>query len=298
MATVLGSARIVYLTWDGTDPKTKDGVFQTLSINVRAHGRALPIAWTTVAQVDRKHRLRDYAEALWARVARLLPTGCHPILLADRGFATTRFFRCLDTLGGDGIIRSKGRVWVQWARKWLPLSLLGQRRPRHLDGPVRYGNQAAGGSYAGRLVVYADTAHADPWFLLVAAGLEDHPWGASVAAYGQRVTCEEGYKDQKTDPGAGVHLDCVKLGTAERGDRLGLVLAWAYYWLNVAGWDAEVRDTARHWRANTVTTRTHALWRLGFWALTQGGLSWRALCRRQAHFTHHMPPVGAALAPT
>ncbi|MDA8193046.1 MAG: hypothetical protein M0Z53_03485 [Thermaerobacter sp.] len=115
MTTVMGSARTVYLPWDWTDPKAQDGGFQTLSINVPAHGRAIPIAWTTVAKVDLKNRMRDYEEALCARVARLFPTGCHPILLADWGFATTRFFRFLDTLGGDWIIRSQGSVWVQWA---------------------------------------------------------------------------------------------------------------------------------------------------------------------------------------
>ena len=45
---VIGSAREVYLTLDWTDPKTKDGQFHTLRCNVRAHGRAMPIAWTTV----------------------------------------------------------------------------------------------------------------------------------------------------------------------------------------------------------------------------------------------------------
>ena len=44
MATVIGTAERAFLTLDWTDPKTKDGRFQTLSINVRAHGRAMPIA--------------------------------------------------------------------------------------------------------------------------------------------------------------------------------------------------------------------------------------------------------------
>ena len=298
IATVVGSARYVYLTLDWTDPKTKDGRFQTLSINVRAHGRAMPIAWMTVAKVNLKDQMRDCEEALCARVARLLPATCHPILLADRGFATGRFFRFLDTLGWDWIIRTKGSVWVHWEHRWMPLSLLGQHRPVQLDGVVQYGKKAAGGAYTGRLIVYADRVHADPWFLLVSAGLADRPWGTIVAAYGQRFTCEESYKDQKNDPGAGFHLDCVKLGTADRWDRLWLVFAWAYYWLNVAGWDVEVRDTARHWRANTVKTRTHALWRLGLWALMHGGLSWRGICRRQAHFTQQIPPIGTVLAPT
>lgn len=298
ITTVIGAARTVYLTLDWTDPKTRDGTFQILSLNVRAHGRAIPVAWTTVAKSDLKNRMREYEEALCTRVARLLPPDCHPILLADRGFATVRFFRCLDALGWDWIIRSKGSVWVQWEAQWMPLRLLGKRRPLQLDGPTQYGKKAAGGSYAGRLVVYADTAHADPWFLLVSGGLADRSWGDIVAAYGQRFTCEESYKDQKNDTGAGFHLDCVKLGTAARWDRLWLVFAWAYYWLNVAGWDAEVRDMARHWRANTSKTRTHALWRLGVWLLAHGGLSWRSLCRRQSQFIRGIPAVGTALVPT
>lgn len=209
MATVIGSAREVYLTLDWTDPKTKDGQFHTLRCNVRAHGRAMPIAWTTVKKDQLKHRMREYEPALCERVARLLPSGCHGILLADRGFATVQFFRAVDTLGWDGIIRSKGNILVFWAEHGLPLILLGKRRPAQIDSPVRYGKQAQGGSYAGRLVVYVDSTHADPWFLIVSAGLADRTWGQIVAAYGPRFPWEESYTDQKNNPVAGFHRNCV-----------------------------------------------------------------------------------------
>lgn len=111
--TVIGSARQVYLTLDWTDLKTPDKRFQTLSIHVRAHGRAVPIAWLTVAKTDLKDRMREYEEALCARVAQLLPASCQPILLADRGFATNQFFRVLDVLGWQWIIRSKGNIGVE-----------------------------------------------------------------------------------------------------------------------------------------------------------------------------------------
>ena len=50
--TVIGNAREILLTLDWTDPKSKDGQFQTLRMKVRAHGRALPIAWKTVRKTD------------------------------------------------------------------------------------------------------------------------------------------------------------------------------------------------------------------------------------------------------
>ena len=122
-----------------------------------------------------------------------------------------------------------------------PLGLVGEVASSPVGRAGAVWQEGPGGSYAGRSVVYADRIHPDPRFLLVSAGLADQAWGAIVAAYGQRFTCEESYKDQKNKPGEGFHLDCVKLGTPERWDRLWLVFAWAYYWLNVAGWDVEVR---------------------------------------------------------
>ena len=197
IATVIDTAKEVHLTLDWTDPKTKDGRFQTLSCNVRAHGRALPIAWVTVRKDQLKHHMREYEQALCTRVARLMPSSCHVILLADRGFATVKFFRVLDGLGWDWVIRSKGNILVDLANHWHPLVLLGQTRPVTLDTLIRYGKNAEGGAYAGRLVVYADAQHRDPWFLMVSAGLADRSWGQIVATYGQRFTCEESYKDQK-----------------------------------------------------------------------------------------------------
>ena len=134
---------------------------------MRAHGRALPIARIMVPKVELKHHMREYEHALCTRVAQWMPSSCHVILLADRGFATVNFFRVLDALGWDWVIRSKGNILVEIANRWLPLLLLGKTRPITLDTLMRYGKSTKGGAYAGHLVVYADSRHADPWFLLV-----------------------------------------------------------------------------------------------------------------------------------
>jgi hypothetical protein len=92
IATAVGDAREVILTLDWTDPNTKDGKFQTLSLNLRAHGHALPLLWKTVRKTDLQGRMREYEEALCGQAAALLLAGCHVILLADRRFATVQFF--------------------------------------------------------------------------------------------------------------------------------------------------------------------------------------------------------------
>lgn len=84
----------------------------------------------------------------------------------------------------------------------------------------------------------------------------------------------------------------MKLGTADRWDRMWLIFAWAYYWLNVGGWVVEHRGEDREWRANTSEKRIHALWRLGYWALARHDLGWRTLVRNQEAFRASIPPVG------
>ena len=141
--------------------------------------------------------MRDYEEALCAYVAPLIPADCHVIVLADRGFGAVRLFRFLDGLGWDWVIRGKGNILVRWKSAWRPICLLAKGRPLQWDDHVDYGKRAAGGSYAGRLVIYADEVHPDPWFLLVSPGLAGRSWGQVVALYAKRFTCEESYKDQK-----------------------------------------------------------------------------------------------------
>ncbi|PSR20562.1 MAG: hypothetical protein C7B45_14280 [Sulfobacillus acidophilus] len=71
-----------------------------------------------------------------------------------------------------------------------------------------------------------------------------------------------------------------------------MVFAWAYYWLNVAGWAMEVAGKAREWRANTVKgSRTYALWRLGHWGLAHHDVVWRILIRTVRDFCRRIPPI-------
>ena len=257
------------------------------------------MAWITVRKDALKNRTRWYEQQLCQRVAALVPTTCQVLLLADRGFATVEFFRFLDALGWQWIIRSKGSITIQYLGAWVLMALLGKERPAHGDyREILYGKRAAGGSYRGRLVVYADLVHTDPWFLMVSAGLADWSWGMVVAGYAKRFTCEESYRDSKNPFYEGFQLNGVKLGTPERWDRLFLAFAWAYYWLNVGGWDVEARGDARHWKANTDPQRTHALWRLGEWGLKQGSVVWRTLQRSMDRFRDSIPALQEVPIPT
>ena len=106
--------------------------------------------------------MRDDDEALSMFVAPLLSADCPVIVLADRGFGTVQFFRFLDGFGWDWVIRGKNA--------WRPIYLLAKGRPLPWDDHGDDGQRAAGGSYASRLVIYADKVQRDSWFLLVSPG--------------------------------------------------------------------------------------------------------------------------------
>ena len=133
---------------------------------------------------------------------------------------------------------------------------------------------------------------------MVSAGLADWSWGMVVAGYAKRLTCEESYRDSKNDLYEGFQMDGVDLGTPARWDRMFLVFAWAYYLLNVGGWDVEARGDARHWKANTDPQRTHALWRLGERGLKHHDVVWRTIVRSLEAFREAIPAWQAVPVPT
>jgi hypothetical protein len=237
--------------------------------------------------------MRIMEVTLCQQVARWIPPACHPILLADRGFAAVELFRALDVLAWEWIIRTKGAVWIPSRGRWRPLYGYAQNRPVLEDLPgVRSGRRYREHAYPCHVVVVAEVGYRDPWYLVVSAGLRDWAAGRLVAAYGQRFTTEECFQDQKNDHYEGFHLDGVTLGTPERWDRMLLVFAWAYYWLNVAGWAMETAGKACEWRASTVKQdRTHALWRLGHWGLEHHDVVWRTLLRTYRDFRRRIPPL-------
>ncbi len=216
--------------------------------------------------------MRPYEAASCQRIAAFVPVGCHVILLAGRGF---------------DMIPSP-----QSARLALHYSHPGpgqNRRSRPTTAALPGISPRSSGILSCRVVVYCNGGHSDPWNLVMSPGLTRADWPAAriVAAYGRRFTTEECFKDEKNDPDEGFPLDCVRLSTPERWDRLLLVFAWAYYWLiSPNGWGK--------WRGRTVKTkRTHALWRLGTWTLACHDMVWCMMLRAPHTFQKTIPAIVA-----
>jgi hypothetical protein len=83
-----------------------------------------------------------------------------------------------------------------------------------------------------------------------------------VKMYGRRFTIEETFRDTK-DPRFGLGLEFVRITREDRRDRLILLAALTHALLTILGAASEATGLDRTLKANTITTRTHSLFRQG-----------------------------------
>src|SRR4030042_6534432 len=80
---------------------------------VTKHGRATPLVWRTVRDSGMKRNRNRHEREILALLKSLLPPNVRVIVLADRGFADTRFHRFIEReLGWDFVIRMRKNVFI------------------------------------------------------------------------------------------------------------------------------------------------------------------------------------------
>ena len=108
---LIGARREIVVAIDWTDFAHDDQ--STLALHlVTTHGRAQPLLWLTVWKEELSKNRNDIEYACLARLAALVPEGCHVTILADRGFGDHKLFAFLDGLGFGYVIRFRGNIRV------------------------------------------------------------------------------------------------------------------------------------------------------------------------------------------
>jgi hypothetical protein len=249
-------AIVVALDWTEFDADGHSTVALSL---VTAHGRATPLVWKSVEKAGLKDHRNDYEDEVLMRLHEVLPAGVKVTVLADRGFGDKKLYALLKALGFAFVIRFRGDLHVQSrdgevrpASEWVPAN--GRlRQLRHARVTVD--------RYEVDLVACVKArGMKDAWCLAVHS---DQLTGATaVKLYGRRFTIEETFRDTK-DPRYGLGLSATHVRTVGRRDRLLLICAMAMTLLTVLGAAGESLGMDRMMKANTVTKRTHSLFRQG-----------------------------------
>ncbi len=272
---LLGRARrpIVLLDWTQLV-----GPYWALTAAIASVGRGVPI----YNEAHPKTRVgnREVQRAFLATLARILPPGSKPVIVADAGFKTP-FFRIVDGMGWDFVIRLRGRCSLKRdrPRQFLPFKrafAMASHEARSLGDWIPYAGQywwpyriilgaRPSRSRRSRSPGYYQRRALEPW--LLATTMRTELPRIVVEIYAKRMQIEETFRDTK-NVRFGWSLDHASSRSAERLELLLLVAALALAAALLAGAAAEEQGLARRYQANTVRSkRVISLVRLGVYAL-------------------------------
>ena len=256
---VIGCRTKIYVALDWTS-FAKDGQ-ETICINlITTHGRATPLLWKTVNKTQLKHNRGRYEDQLLSRLKECIPADVDVTIIADRGFASYKFFEFIEKdLKFKYIIRIKASTTVisnkntvKKATEWLAK-----------DGHARNIKQAKLTKQAfpvEQVIVCKEKNMKAPWIIVTNdKGLKTKE---IINLYAKRWKIEPYFRDIK-DKRFGFGLSDTHILSAERRDRLLFIVAIAYVLMTILGAAGEAIGFDRLLKVNTVKTRTHSLIRQG-----------------------------------
>ena len=252
----------MYVSIDWTD--CNDGLFERLMASANCCGRSLPIYWITVLKEDLANNMTETERKLLRALRQMIPAHIQVVILADRGFAKVELFRLMDKIHLDYIFRTKRDIIVKSATFNGSLDRFpAPKGTRYNFGQVAFTQEH---ELPVRLAVFHDVGQKDAWFLVTSLAGEA---AALARQYAHRMEIEETFKDLK-NVRRGWQLRGLTLSTADRQDRMMLILAVTYAWLTLAGMRVEYRGIARTYMASSTHRRVLALWRAGLMVLQKG----------------------------
>lgn len=167
-----------------------------LVASVNKGGRALPIGWHAFRrnlvgeEVESQNQLID---RLLAQVLARIPSTLTAVVIADREFARASFFRTLQELKRDFVVRVDRETWVYHPAYCGAMGGLARAPGMHM----RWLPQAEYGQSERvpiNLLVVWKRGYAEPW--LLATTLSDPK--QALALYRSRMKIEHGFRDWKT----------------------------------------------------------------------------------------------------
>ena len=245
-----------YVCVDWTDAEDKVNTFIEASIPTRS--RSI-IFWTRVQSKnwDREGSMTRAEEEFLEELRQIIPEKTKVVILADRGFGKVNFFRKVEKLGFEYIVRVTMRNWIH-SRKYIGLIEDIRIKPgfRKDFCEVIFTKEH---QWNCRLVGLFEIGQKEPWFL---ATNTKYPFRSVINGYSRRFEIEETNRDIKNERN-GLRLRGTKFSSTQRLERMLSLVSVAYALMVIAGDYGEKRGIHRRLMANTSRKRTLALWRVG-----------------------------------
>ena len=232
----------------------------TLCLNIlTSKGRSTPLLWRTVHKSQLKHNRARYEDQMLSRLKEIIPAGLQVMVVADRGFADKKFFQFIsEELNFNYVIRIKSSTTItnekgesRKASAWLRTDGHALRMEKVLLTQENYEVK--------NVVIVKDKEMKSGWFLVSNTEMKTREM---INTYARRWKIEPYFRDVKDEHfGYGLYKTHIK--SAERRDRLLLIVAISYVLLTLLGQAGEQIGFDRMLKVNTVKTRTHSLFRQG-----------------------------------
>jgi hypothetical protein len=255
LLTVIGDRRSIRIAVDWT----KIGPWPVLVASVVIQRRGIPVYWATCDWRKLARSQNAFEESFLSVLRTIIPKDVETTLLFDRGFRRVALARKLKQLRFHFVVRCCSDTKVKspgWNGALRDLSLP-RGRVRDLGQVLATVDQPE----ELRLVALFDHGQKDAWYLFTDLEL---PANKIVHLYGRRFTIEEVFRDKKSTR-YGWSLGEYKLkDRPDRLDRLILVIAAGYFLVSLIGHHIEATGLDRLYKANTVRTRTHSAFQMGW----------------------------------
>lgn len=258
---VVGATREIVLAMDWTDFDDDDHTTLVVAL-ATTHGRATPLAWTTVAKSQLKNRRTKYELAMVKRFHSWLPEGIRVELLADRAFGYGQLYALLADLGWQYTIRFRENIMIYdgsgpalAAAAYVPTNGRAFKVVAPRVTRERFEIPA--------IVAVKRKGMKEAWCLATSRAADDP--SEIVRTYSRRFSIEETFRDTKNIT-FGFGLRATHIRDPERRDRMLLLVAIAHTLLTLLGAASEASGLDRRLKSNTVKRRTMSLFNQGsYW---------------------------------
>lgn len=247
---------LVVVDWSDV---TADQRWHLLRASVAVEGRSVTLYEEVHPQC--KYGDRGVHRRFLARLAKLLPTGCAPIIMTDAGFRSTWFDlvtkRCWQWVGrirGKDMVNMDGLSWRRCTEVYAQATSRVQEFPNALyvrshptdcrlvlakrDAKGRSRRTRLGGRSRARASLKAARSGREPWLLACSPSLAHLSPEAIVALYTQRMRIEQSFRDIKNERG-GMGLSASRSRSGKRLDTLLLIGHLAGWLMRLIGESAQ-----------------------------------------------------------
>jgi len=237
---------LVVIDWSDV---TADQKWHLLRASATVEGRSVTLYEEVHPQ--RKYGDRDVHRRFLARLAKLLPVGCAPVIMTDAGFRSTwfdlvtqRHWQWIGRIRGKDMVSIAGHAWRRCTEIYAEAKphaqafadvfyvrshptacrlVLIKREAKGRSRRTRMGGRSRAHSS-----IKAARGAREPWLLACSPGLAHLSPQAVVALYAQRMRIEQSFRDTKNERG-GLGLSASR---TRSGKRLEILLLIGY----LAGW--------------------------------------------------------------